>query len=379
MAITVESDHGHVIIIFNSIRPYAYEVNNILAVPDGFTYRFRFRHKWMPTIESPSDLVGRRGLVLLRDFDNAKFVPLRRIQVSNILEVGEVSYIEYVLEDIIEFDSDEQIRKRQLDEFNERMKAAIIGYENMPGENLEKLIFLYTDLAYGIRDRHYQGLEQNRVLNSWGNLTQIISQMECFTDFDFLKVVQIIDSKGEMVPIVVRSYPNTGRFQLRSSTIYRAHVFQRAFTHREGDSSVISRRQIAIKGEPGEVRTIQSTYSVAGKYDLYKYYFKTEPTPRTRNSSLYIEIHRDDIILPNIDIPISVSPGRAQKLVWAASVVGFTIGIALLFGADYFGRLTLLPADLLERIGILTMVVSSYGIGPIAKSLLERIGIEYQI
>ena len=50
-----------VIIIVNSIPPYCYELNNILSLPDGFNYRFRYQKKkmgeWMPEIENPKDLM----------------------------------------------------------------------------------------------------------------------------------------------------------------------------------------------------------------------------------------------------------------------------------------------------------------------------------
>ena len=299
-----DSNHGYVTVVFNSIRPYAYEVNNILAVPNEFSYRFRFRHKWMSTIDNPMDLTGREGLIILRKFDTAEFVPLRRIKISAVLEMGAFFYIEYVLGDIVDFDSDETTRKGQLTEFNERMKPAVTGFKNKPGKDLDKLIFMYSDLAYGIKDEHFDGLEHNRVLNSWGNLIQILASMSCFTDFDFLKLLQIVDSAGGAAPVIGYPHPDTARLHLKSNTAYRAQVFQRTFTYREGDSGVISSRQLVLHGEAGEVRSIRSTYSIAGKYDLYQCYFKTEPVSWTRSSSLYLEIRRkDDIILPNIDIP----------------------------------------------------------------------------
>jgi len=315
MKYRTDSNHGHVIIIFNNIPPYAYEVNNILALPDGFAYRFRFRRKWMPTIQNPRELVGRAGLVVMRNFGTAECIPLRRIRILDILEVGDVDYIEYALENIIDLDSHEEARNEQLRAFNERMKAEIRGFDNVPGKDLEKLLFIASDLAYGIRDAHFRGDEQDRPFNSWGNLIQILGQMERYTDFDFFKVVKIVDSRGRAVPVMSYPYPNTARFHLKNNAVYRSYVFQRTFTHRqgEGDSSVLKNRQIALRGEPGEVRTIRSTYSIAGKYDLYQFSFKAEPTSRTRDTSLSLEIQRDGIAPPSIDIPVRMS-GKGSVL-----------------------------------------------------------------
>lgn len=371
-----QSNLGYVIIIFNNIPPYAYEVNNILALPNGFTYRFRFREKWIHGTEFPSQLNNHEGLVVLRDFSNAGFIPLRRIRLLEVLEVGDIVYINYLLKDIIEFDSNNEARERQLSEFNERMKAATIGFENKAGKNLDKLIFLYSDLAYGIEDLHYEGPTHNRPFKSWGNLIQSIGYMTCYTDFDFLKLIEIVDNNEQLVHIDYAD-KKASRFNLKNNTEYKLRVFQTTFTTREGDSSVVEKREIVLQGEPDEIKIIRSTYSIAGRYDLYQFHFKTASSSITKDTSLYLDIKRADIRLPNIEIPVRVYVSRLQRLVLFISIFFFILGVLLLFGADQIDSLTIAQSILLERLGILIAIISSYGIGSIAKAMLDKV--QYQI
>ncbi len=380
MSARIQTGSGHVIIILNSIPPYAYEVNNILSLPNGSNYRFRFRKKWMPTIKNPLDMIGQPGLIILRNFATAEFMPLRRIRISDILEIGEVSYIEYTLQDIIDFDSDRERRHQQLYEFNERIKVAIRGFDNNPNENLRKLIFQDTDPAFSISDDNYEGTAENRVVNSWGNLLQIISEIDCFQDFDFLKVIAIVDNKGNSVPIKTYPYSDTARYRLRNNLLYRLRVFQTTFTGLSGGSSAKSGRRLVLQGEPGQVLMVKSTHIIAGKYDLMEFKFKTETTSRAGDSSLTLEIHRDDEqVRPNIDIPIRVTMHWTQVLIWIVSIVAFMIGVFLLFRADLIKGLTNAQIDVLERLGIIVTIISSYGVGSLARSMLEKLGVEFQV
>src|SRR5690349_12187560 len=89
-----------VIIIVNSIAPYCYELNNILALPDNFVYRFRFRKskkgEWMPQIDNPKSLRDCDGLIVLREFQTTgQFIPIRKIHINKVSVIGDIVYIEY--------------------------------------------------------------------------------------------------------------------------------------------------------------------------------------------------------------------------------------------------------------------------------------------
>src|SRR5689334_2753489 len=115
-----------VIIIVNSIPPYCYELNNMLSLTNGFSYRFRYQKKkqgnWMPEITDPSELENCSGLIVLRDFHNtADLIPIRKIFIYKTIIIGDIVYLEYTLGEKVEFSSDLKRREEQLKTFNVRI------------------------------------------------------------------------------------------------------------------------------------------------------------------------------------------------------------------------------------------------------------------
>lgn len=360
--------------IINCIPPYAYEINKVLGLPNGFAWCCRFPRR-MSSVENPEALMGRTVLVVLRDCKTAQFVPVRRMRLSNVLEVGHVCYVEYILGDIVDLDSQAKDRDEQLRGFNRTMNAAIREVDDFPGPCSGRFIFTSSDFAYGIKDSHFEGVERSRPINSWGNLTQVLGSLECYADFDFLRVFEIVDSKGEAVQVVRQPHRSAAGFHLKDNSAYTIRVFHRSFTHRhrESDNSMLATGQISLQGKPGEIQPIRTTQDIIGKYDLHNFSFKAEPVSRTRETSLSLEVRRDHTVRSNIDIPISISIGRVQKLMRIVSPTCFVVGIALLFAADQVWQSGSLQADLMEKIGILLAIISSYCVGRLARSLLERI------
>src|SRR3990172_4338085 len=109
---------GFVLIIINTIPPYCYEINSILALPDGFEYRVRFQEKWIPTITDPVRIAGHPGLIVLRDFDTGRFSPIRHIFVTKVLRVGEFFHIRFQVRSLVELSSLGEERNRQLERFH---------------------------------------------------------------------------------------------------------------------------------------------------------------------------------------------------------------------------------------------------------------------
>ncbi len=227
MSDDARSDERQIIMIFNSIPPYAYEINNILGLPDSFTYRFRFRREYIHhDIRQPEELIGRKGLVVLRHFQSAEFIPLREIRVSDVLEVGNVWCIDYVLSGIVDFDVAKQAE--QLEEFNTKMKSAIDPSPNPPGDDLRKLVFVYgEDLAFGLRPVDTGNLATTRMqaLQSWGRLLDIVE-----IPFDICcKIITGSSLAAIALSIPFSSYLPNIYFRMREHDIPNSEVINAVF------------------------------------------------------------------------------------------------------------------------------------------------------
>lgn len=372
--------HRYVTIILNSIKPYCYELNNLLALPEGFEYRVRFQKSWIPTIADPTRVQGHSGLVVLRDFSNGKFFPLRRIAISKVLRVGEIFHIRFQLRSLVELSSSEEERQRQLQQFNDLMASAIGRYDNPANDDLKNLIFFGPDLSKDLHDDHFTGEESDRDYNEWGNVVRVIGDLPIYQDVDFLKVITIEDQAGKPVKVTT-SDEGSSYYELSSGATYTLQVLQRTFTHRGGDSSVLSTRRIRLQAEQEDVRLIQMEYPIAGKYDIYTFPFKVIAGAWSKYSFLLLLVVRADatLVLPAIQLPVLIQQTRVR--VWGTAFGGLVFLAALatfFFAQQVLGVLGLASSagdvDTLQKLSLMVMVLTSGslpGIGAAVTSLFK--------
>jgi hypothetical protein len=362
-----------VYIIFNSILPYAYEANNILALPNGMPYRARFRREWHPEIENPKDIENRNGLLVLRDWVTGRFYPLRRISTTKVDLVGDIYYIDYILRELIEFDSDKVSRAQQVDSFNERISFEIRPYPNNPGGDLQKLVFLGPDLVAGISDSHPKGDIEQKEFNNWGKIVSLIGETESYLDIDFLKIIRLMNEGEKEASFVVAS--GMKRYALDNSKIYYLDVFQRSFTTKIGDSSV-SNREIIVSAETDAINLIRDRFAVVGKYDRYRFRLKTQAPQRTRETDIAIDIRRSDGKgpIPTIYLPVRITTPLTTVIYRVIAVIVFFLGATVLLFSD-----TLFPGnkELAQSVAILSMILSGQGMREAFYSALEWLKVSF--
>jgi hypothetical protein len=347
-------DHLVTFIVINSIPPYAYEINNILALPNGVPYRVRYRKKWLPNITDAKQISRRDGVIVLRNWDTGEFVPLRHINISTVDVVGNIYYINYLLKDLIDFDSDESLRTQQLQSFNAKLAVELNPYPNNPGSDLDKLIFLTPDLTASIQDSRSIDTRGQTDYGAWGKIVGLIGNIQCYIDTDFLKIIQIADINGEPANLIQTRL--TRRFMLTGDQTYSLEVFQHSFTSKgRGDSSV-SPRNLQLNGETEAVRMIKNEFAISGKYDRYEFRFKTESLNHTRDIDLSLEIHRQDNRgMPTLYIPVRITNPLWVTFARVLALAFFVIGTILLFFAD---KLFPNSIETARNVGIFAMIIS---------------------
>src|SRR6266508_4573175 len=89
-----------VLVITNTVLPYAPHNVAYLALPSGLTYHFRYKEKYFGDVNDASraqfinTLQNKLGLLVLRDFKNATFIPLRKIKLQKVEHQGEFVFID---------------------------------------------------------------------------------------------------------------------------------------------------------------------------------------------------------------------------------------------------------------------------------------------
>lgn len=369
-----------VVIIVNTIAPYCFEINNIMALPVGFTYRFRYQKKkqgeWMPEIKNPKTLKGCNALVVLREFlTTAKLIPIRKIYINNVLVIGDIVYIEYELKERVTFSSDPDRRNEQIELFNRRIITDIKTdrYPNSPNQNLKNLVFMGTDYTYDFKDEDYQGEEIDKDSNNWGNLIELIGTfnntgIEVYKDFDFIKITGLIDEFGN--PARPQKIKDKLFYILENRVVYNLQFLQRTYTGSLGNSAVIKPRDIVLISDPSEVKLIIPRLNILGKYDLLSFAFRSEISSFKKNTILMLQFCRGNEVLPlpSIIIPIQIRYSWIEKIITIGSLAVFVIASIAYWTADI-----LVPtgsAQILRNILLPIMIV--FG-GEVLRSLKDLI------
>ena len=79
-----------IILITNSVYPYHLHNVAILSLPFGATYHFRYEHRYFDLHSTEIErLKGKIGILVLRDYERATFIPLRTFEVLAVDDCGQ--------------------------------------------------------------------------------------------------------------------------------------------------------------------------------------------------------------------------------------------------------------------------------------------------
>src|SRR3954463_2651088 len=82
-------------------RPYLYDTPNVLSLPVGTEFRFRYQGRWVdPAIRncvlgSPKELDGARLILVCHSQDTGHLIPLREAKVVRVEVLGPVTYVRF--------------------------------------------------------------------------------------------------------------------------------------------------------------------------------------------------------------------------------------------------------------------------------------------
>ena len=301
-----------VVIVINCIRPYGIELNNVLGLPSGATYRCRYRRKWVK-IDEPEAMAGQPGLVVARDFQSGQLLPMRRIQVSQVNEIGDIIYVEYTVNDLIAVPHNDESRRELVEQFDRVMQAGL-DHPNPPEGDLEQLVFFGVDQAYIFDDA--PGSAALTGVERWGNTLEILRPMQLFHNVDMLHVVRLLDEQDQSEAFT------DGAFGLQPGAAYKLEVLQNTFASGTGDSSVQGHRSLELAVDAEDIRPIVLKLPVMGRYDVFRFRFRVSPDAGTKVTEFFLRSDpavRDDGAggtigpIPDVALPARITvPARTR-------------------------------------------------------------------
>ena len=340
------------IMITNTKVPYCYDVAHVLGLPSSFSHRFRYRTRWVKIPYKIEDIKGQEGLIVLRNFEKGDFIPMRYVEIEDVLSIGDIHYIEFRLKDYF------PTTMRQ--KASERIKEYLLdnGFENKGGHELECLVFESKERLA----EDNQGKETEQEHKEWGEILKQIGRLDCYKDFSFLKILHIRDSGGGQVNA---KKDETGKysFALEPGRLYFLDVIQHVPWEIDKGESIETPHDVELKAETDEVIILRKVQRVVGKYDLLRFIFKTVPGHKTKQTFLEVE-SKEEKKSPRFWLPALFLPIRIQPPLWIRLIFGVKIGlemlaVGLVIGADPLSRALKIGPDWVRGIGLAMLILVS--------------------
>ena len=311
------------IIIFELKEPYALEALNILAKPSGLFIRLRYRMVWFK-IESPQDLVGVNCLMALRITTQAKIIPLRFGVVRNVMDMGNIFYLEIELADFVEYDSGKESRRKQLEEFNRKLTdGPAHGIGNTKKAGMDKLIFWTPSYLHEFKNPNYfeKNLERRQIAR-WSILTDVLIENERFKKVNFLYVAFVGEGTSDMGK---KSVINGGAIIIDGNKSYSFEVMQR----RENVQPV---KEIELGFDNTSLKSVLDRQIAVSRYDLLKFFFYSTQSESQERVSVII-VSEKPVNLKNPDfLPLTFPVRIKQKSIMLSvgKAIVFVLSVSIL-------------------------------------------------
>jgi hypothetical protein len=326
---TASRNAQHCCFIIQAVRPYFYDLNQILALPTGFRYHNRYNQQWVdPNLRGNiAQLLGRRVLIIMRDRERNRLVPARWATISVAQSVGDVYYFEYRLGDLIEYAGDPQSRETNIAQYTETLQRFHAELPGTAGMDLTS-----PSVFQSAAGNQFPTVSADN-LSHWGNVVGAVATATIYEKIDFLKIVDLSTADGSAAAPVLDE-----AFRVSPNTVYVLRVFQTIPNF--GDGSVIP-HDIRLLTFTDHIASLRARQRAVGKYDMLSYVLKVLDLPSNEHTSIEVahdpEYEEGTYASGSIYIPLKVRPSSYLLPVLR---IGVAAG-ALLF----VFKPTLVPAD----------------------------------
>lgn len=303
----VNDPEKFIYLIPNAIIPYGYELIHILAYPSGLKYRFRFSEKWVSE-KIRNDLLSlenRKALIIFRDKKTNCFYPVRHATILKAEKIADVYYIEYRINEIVDYDSRASIRDQQITNFNESFHTFHNSELNdsTPDRDMSPLVF-FSNLIPEFNNKHFSSEnEVDQDSERFGNVIEAIKSVSFYEGIEFLKIIEIRSMKNaETLKI------KEGFVQLDENTTYTLKILQ--IILKTSPEERLSPNDIILSSEDRYIDIVRGRLRAVGKYDVLTFTFRTRFNSGAENSFLDI-VHKpkdeeSHFIDPKLHIPVAI-------------------------------------------------------------------------
>ncbi len=309
------------------IVPYGYELIQIMAYPAGFQYRFRFDEEWVSeNVKSKlSSLDGHKGYIVFRDKLSAKLYPVRHFTLIEAQKIGKIYYFVYELNEIIDFETQEAARIKQIDEFNAKF-SEFHQHEinNVPTADMKPLVLL-SNFEPDIKNKHSASVDQLKIENErWTNVISSVKDIDLYENVEFIKIVDVTSMKDQ--PEKAQIGKNS--LIVKEARDYKLRLLQ--YNPKKGKENTAP-TDIKLKSDGKYINIIRDQQRAVGKYDILTFIFRVNSDSGGNSSFLDIELAPKHEVMSHMDPKLYMQITIQRSYLKSSVKIGLGILFACLF------------------------------------------------
>lgn len=280
----IRKEDRTVFLLTSTTFPYIKDALDLLFLPSGLHYRFRYWKGWLPneflTKEGAHELRGKRAIIIHINtkkeqegvYRILEFIPIREAKIDSVRVLGEFLWVRFILGDWICYH--EAAKSGELNEFHESIKKQVPQESR---EFVKKIMFFVKRFKIETIPDDPSG-ENDEVIKNWAIIASHVGKLEPHQNSIFTKFLSIKDmnTRETISPMLLDTHI-TG-YQLNAGKVYSIDVAQyypgqkeiKPFNLTILTSTVIT----PIKGEA----------EMKGKYDLLHFVINCISSERTVNT-----------------------------------------------------------------------------------------------
>jgi hypothetical protein len=271
--------------VTGSQRPYIYDLPQVLSLPRGFEFRFRYRHQWIDSQlwdrirNRPESFEGRTLILLFHSQEEKRVVPLRRATIVRIEELGALVFIRFRLDEFVKAPLLD-LRAFGREASNQRKKQSVAWMDTISQFGGSGQGFGQFDLAKSLPDGWYfraaapSNLEWSADdVEAWGALATMLQDEANLSGVPLFYVLGFEDEHRKLIkPSVVRN-----RFR-RNATVTGYRLVERAryrlrLLTWNGSYPRAAAMRVNSHVDPAILSLEGAADLVLGRYDVLEYTF----------------------------------------------------------------------------------------------------------
>ena len=273
---------------------YIPDALDLLALPSGLSYRFRYDVEHLPSTLFTSDKkiqlknLNEKNALLIHihlNYDQSdskkhpkiiESVPIRKAKIIEAKLVGDFVWLHFKLAEWVEY----KIPKLSLpNPYDKIIKNALPNYSQ---DHLAVTAVLHDDEGI-IYVNSELNEDHDTTISNWSNLVSFVRSFDEHKNSIFLKFLKIHASGKNNVKLPTNLGDDTFGFELDSGKTFQIHLLQRYY-EKNSDVPFI----LQVNTNENQIIHIKSTDKIQGKYDVLRFTITSEPLMRSQQTFLNI-------------------------------------------------------------------------------------------